>query len=38
MQLHKAFKFRIYSTKEQATLIRKSMGSYRFIFNHFLQK
>ena len=34
--MHKAFKFRIYSTKEQVTLINKSIGCSRFVFNHFL--
>jgi putative transposase len=37
-QMHKAFQFRIYPTKKQATLIHKSMGCNRFVFNHFLQK
>lgn len=32
----KAFKFRLYPTKEQATLINKTMGCSRFVFNHFL--
>ncbi|MFC7440313.1 IS200/IS605 family element RNA-guided endonuclease TnpB [Laceyella putida] len=36
--MHKAFKFRIYPTKEQTTLINKSMGCSRFVFNHFLTK
>jgi putative transposase len=36
--MHKAFQFRIYPTKEQATLINKSIGSSRFVFNHFLAK
>ncbi|SFJ52115.1 putative transposase [Thermoflavimicrobium dichotomicum] len=35
---HKAFKFRIYPTKGQATLINKSIGCSRFVFNHFLAK
>jgi putative transposase len=36
--MHKAFKFRIYPTKEQATLIHKTIGCSRFVFNHFLGK
>jgi putative transposase len=34
--MHKAFKFRIYPTKEQAALIHKTIGCSRFVFNHFL--
>ncbi|WP_196607423.1 IS200/IS605 family element RNA-guided endonuclease TnpB [Pectinatus frisingensis] len=34
--MNKAFKFRLYPTKEQETLIAKSIGCNRFIFNHFL--
>jgi putative transposase len=37
-QLHKAFQFRIYPTKEQAILINKTIGCCRFVFNHFLAK
>lgn len=36
--MHKAFKFRIYPTKDQAMLINKSIGCSRFVFNHFLAK
>jgi putative transposase len=36
--MHKAFKFRLYPTKEQAILINKSIGCSRFTFNHFLAK
>ncbi|MBN2910999.1 IS200/IS605 family element transposase accessory protein TnpB [Polycladomyces sp. WAk] len=36
--MHKAFKFRIYPTREQVTLINKSIGCSRFVFNHFLAK
>nr|WP_251135580.1 IS200/IS605 family element RNA-guided endonuclease TnpB [Exiguobacterium sp. s192] len=35
---HKAYKFRIYPTKEQEILIAKTIGCSRFIFNHFLAK
>ncbi|HEY4602286.1 MAG TPA: IS200/IS605 family element RNA-guided endonuclease TnpB [Cerasibacillus sp.] len=34
--INKAFKFRIYPTKEQETLIVKTIGCSRFVFNHFL--
>lgn len=34
--LNKAYKFRIYPTCQQATLINKTFGCCRFIFNHFL--
>ncbi|MDF2648585.1 MAG: transposase [Paenibacillus sp.] len=33
---HKAYKFRIYPTPEQATLINKTIGCSRFVFNRFL--
>ena len=36
MLKHKAFKFRIYPTTEQAILINKTLGSARFVFNYFL--
>lgn len=36
--MHKAFKFRLYPTRVQATLINKSIGCNRFVFNHFLVK
>jgi putative transposase len=36
--MHKAYKFRIYPTKEQEILIKKSIGCSRFVFNHFLAK
>ena len=35
---HKAYKFRIYPTKEQEILIAKTIGCSRFVFNHFLAK
>lgn len=34
--IHKAYKFRLYPNKEQETLINKSIGSCRFVYNHFL--
>ena len=36
MFIHKAYKFRLYPNKEQTTLINKTMGCSRFVFNHFL--
>ncbi|MEH7455195.1 IS200/IS605 family element RNA-guided endonuclease TnpB [Gottfriedia acidiceleris] len=36
MLVNKAYKFRIYLTKEQETLIAKTIGCSRFVFNHFL--
>ncbi|WP_410514345.1 IS200/IS605 family element RNA-guided endonuclease TnpB [Paenibacillus sp. BR2-3] len=36
MVVNKAYKFRIYPTPEQATLIHKTIGCARFVFNHFL--
>jgi putative transposase len=38
MLVHKAYKFRIYPTKEQEILINKTFGCCRFVFNHFLAK
>ncbi len=38
MLKHKAYKFRIYPTKEQEILIAKTIGCSRFIFNYFLSK
>lgn len=34
--MHKAFKFRLYPTKEQVELINKTIGCCRFVYNHFL--
>lgn len=34
--MHKAFKFRLYPTKEQANLINRTIGSCRYAYNHFL--
>lgn len=36
MLVNKAYKFRIYPTSEQATLINKTIGCSRFVFNYFL--
>ncbi|OKL37501.1 IS200/IS605 family element RNA-guided endonuclease TnpB [Domibacillus mangrovi] len=38
MLANKAYKFRIYPNKEQEILIAKTIGSSRFVFNHFLTK
>ncbi|WP_418303823.1 IS200/IS605 family element RNA-guided endonuclease TnpB [Paenibacillus crassostreae] len=38
MNHHKAYKFRLYPTKEQAIFINKTIGCTRFVFNHFLGK
>ncbi|HEK9099082.1 TPA: transposase [Bacillus pseudomycoides] len=38
MIVNKAYKFRIYPNKEQATLINKTIGCFQFVFNHFLSK
>lgn len=37
-KVYKAFKFRIYPNKNQATIIDKTIGSSRFVFNNFLEK
>jgi transposase len=36
MLINKAYKFRIYPSKTQASLINKTIGCSRFVFNHFL--
>jgi putative transposase len=38
MLINKSYKFRIYPSKTQVTLINKTFGSSRFVFNHFLAK
>lgn len=38
MLINKAYQFRIYPNKEQQTLIAKTIGCSRFVFNHFLDK
>ncbi|MEH7491830.1 IS200/IS605 family element RNA-guided endonuclease TnpB [Neobacillus niacini] len=38
MLVNKAYKFRIYPTKEQEILIAKTIGCSRFVFNRFLGK
>lgn len=34
----KAYKYRLYPNKEQEIIINKSIGSCRFVFNHYLAK
>ena len=36
--MEKAFKFRLMPTKEQETLLNKTFGSCRFVYNHYLGK
>src|SRR5699024_12264212 len=36
MFIHKSYRFRIYPTKKQTELIKKTIGCSRFVFNHFL--
>ncbi len=38
MLRHKAYKYRIYPTKEQAILITKTIGCSRFVYNYFLDQ
>lgn len=38
MKIHKAYKFRLYPTKEQVVLIIKTIGCSRFVYNHFLNQ
>ena len=35
---HKAFKFRLYPNQEQQTLLSKTFGCVRFVYNHYLNK
>ena len=34
---HKAYEYRIYPNKKQETQIAKTIGSSRFVYNHFLE-
>lgn len=36
--MHKAYSFRLYPTKEQEQQIRRTIGCCRFVFNHFLAR
>ena len=38
MKIYKSYKFRMYPNNEQEKLINKTIGSCRFIYNHFLDK
>ncbi|WP_312067748.1 RNA-guided endonuclease TnpB family protein, partial [Exiguobacterium sp.] len=38
MLKHRAYKFRLYPTKEQKIMISKTIGCSRFVFNYFLSK
>lgn len=38
MKVNRAFKYRIYPTGEQLSLINKTFGCNRYIFNHFLNQ
>ena len=35
--MYKTYKFRIYSTSEQKTMINKNFGCSRFVYNHYLE-
>ena len=37
-QIHKSYKYRIYPTKEQESLLSKHFGHCRFVFNRFLNE
>lgn len=34
--IHKSFRYRIYPNKEQQNLMNRTLGSCRFVYNHFL--
>ncbi len=38
MKIYRGYKFRMYPNNEQEKLINKTIGSCRFIYNHFLDK
>lgn len=38
MTAYKAFKFRLYPTKEQAEQINKTLGCCRYVYNHMLER
>src|SRR5690606_27904707 len=38
MLVNKAYRFRLYPNKKQITLIHRTIGCSRFVFNHFLAK
>lgn len=36
--IHKAYRFRLYPTREQKIQINKTLGAVRYVYNHFLRK
>ena len=38
MKIYRAYKFRMYPTKEQAIMLNKFLGTSRFIYNHYLNE
>ena len=36
--MEKCYKFRIYPKPEQATVIQKTMGCCRYVYNHYLEE
>lgn len=38
MTAYKAFKFRLYPTKEQAEQINRTLGCCRYVYNHMLER
>lgn len=36
--MHKAFKFRLYPTEEQASLLNRTIGCSRYVYNYFLNE
>jgi len=36
--MEKAYKFRIYPTSEQETLLQKTFGCARYVYNYYLNK
>ena len=35
--MEKAYKFRIYPTKEQEIMFQKNFGCVRYVYNHYLE-
>ena len=36
MDMYKAYKFRLYPSREQREMINKNFGCSRFVYNHYL--
>jgi putative transposase len=36
--MEKAYKFRVYPTSEQETLLQKTFGCARYVYNYYLNK